>query len=115
MVTIEDLMSEKEAPVVIADHLGIITHVNDAFAETFEWRADDLIGKLITTIIPPTMQDAHNLGFSRFMTKGEPTLLNQPHDLEIMTASGHIEKAQHFIVAEKSDGSWVFGAKIMLV
>ena len=115
MITIEDLMSEKEAPVVIADHQGIITHVNDAFAETFEWRADDLIGELITTIIPSTLQDAHHLGISRFVTTGEPTLLNQPLDLEIMTASGRIEKAQHFIVAEKSDGRWVFAAKIILV
>jgi len=115
MVTIEKLMSEKEVPVVIADHQGIITHVNDAFTETFEWRPDDLIGELITTIIPSTLQDAHHLGISRFMTTGEPTLLNQPLDLEIVTASGRVEKAQHFIVAEKSDGSWVFGAKIMLV
>lgn len=115
MVTIKELMSEKEVPVVIADHEGIITHVNDAFAETFEWSPDDLIGELITKLIPSTLQDAHHLGFSRFLTTGEPTLLNQPLDLEIETASGRIEKAQHFIVAEQSDGKWVFGAKITLV
>ena len=115
MVTIEELVSEKEVPVVIADHQGIITHVNVAFTETFEWRPDDLIGELITVIIPSTLQDSHHLGFSRFLTTGEPTLLNQPLDLEIVFASGRIEKAQHFIVAEQSNGSWVFGAKIMLV
>ena len=115
MVTIEKLMSEKEVSVVIADHQGIITHVNEAFTETFEWQADDLIGELITTIIPSTLQDAHHLGISRFMTTGEPTLLNQPLDLEIVTGGGRIEKAQHFIVAQKSDGRWVFGAKIILV
>ena len=62
MVTIEKLMSEKEVSVVIADHQGIITHVNEAFTETFEWQADDLIGELITTIIPSTLQDAHYPG-----------------------------------------------------
>ena len=115
MVTIEKLMSEKEVPVIIADHQGIITHLNDAFTEAFEWRADDLIGELITTIIPPTLQDAHHLGFSRFMTTGKPTLLNQPLDLEIVTAGGRIEKARHFIVAEKRDDRWVFGATITLI
>ncbi|UCG12560.1 MAG: PAS domain-containing protein, partial [Deltaproteobacteria bacterium] len=104
MATIDELMSEKEVPVIIADHQGIVTHVNEAFTKTFEWRADDLIDELITTLIPSTLQDAHHLGLSRFVTTGEPTLLNQPLDLEIVTASGRIEKAQHFIVAEKSDG-----------
>lgn len=115
MVTFEKLMSEKEVPVIIADHQGIITHLNDAFTEAFEWQADDLIGELITTIIPPALQDAHHLGFSRFLTTGEPTLLNQPLDLEIVTAGGRVVKAQHFIVAEKTDGRWVFGARIILV
>ena len=115
MVTIEELMSDKELPVIIADHQGIITHLNDAFTEAFEWRAVDLIGELITKIIPSNLQDAHHLGFSRFITTGTPTLLNQPLDLEIVFAGGRIQKAQHFIVAEKRDHQWVFGARIILV
>ena len=112
MVKLEDIMSETDAPVVVADHRGLIVRVNLAFEKTFQWNSDDLIGQTIATIVPGNLRDAHHLGFSRFVTSGKPTILNQPLELEIMTGSGEIIKAQHHIVAEKRDGHWVFAAKI---
>jgi PAS domain S-box-containing protein len=112
MAKLEDILSETEVPIVVADHQGLIVRVNEAFEKTFQWNLDDLRGQTIATVIPENLRDAHHLGLSRFVTSGKPTLLNQPLDLEIMTGQGEIIKAQHYIVAEKKEGRWMFAAKI---
>jgi len=56
MTGIDRLMSESEAPVVIADQRGIITHVNAAFGKTFHWKKEDLIGQGLVVLIPRNLQ-----------------------------------------------------------
>ena len=103
-----------EASVVI-DHNGFILSVNTAFEHTFQWEAKDLVGQLVTAIIPEQLQDAHHLGFSRFLTTEKSNVLNQPLDLEILTGSGMIKKARHFISAKKQGKNWVFEASLTLL
>ena len=112
MKTLDDLRRETDVPVVMADGNGIITYVNQIFETVFGWQAHDLIGKLLSTIIPPSLHDAHHLGFSRFLITGKPTLLNQPLKLKAIKKNGQEFDAEHFIVAEERDGQWVFGATI---
>jgi len=102
-------------PLVVADHNGVIIKINNAFENTFEWDAKDLVGRMITTIIPERMRDGHHLGFSRFLTTGKPTLLNQPLDLEILTGKGVIKKARHFITAQRKGKDWIFEATLTLL
>lgn len=112
MRTIEEIRRETDVPVVIADHQGIITQVNERFEAVFGWQAHDIIGKPLSTVIPPSLHDAHHLGFSRFLTTGKPTLLNQLLKLKAVKKDGREFDAEHFIVAEERDGQWVFGATI---
>lgn len=113
MTTMADIKHETSLPTVIADHDGLITDVNQRFEETYGWKAAEIVGKPLTTIIPPNLHAAHHLGFSRFLTTGTPTLLNRPLHLKVQTKSGHILNAEHMIVAEKnSQGEWVFAATI---
>lgn len=104
--------NDKELPLIKADQDGIVTFINQEFEQTFGWAAGDIVGKTLTVIIPPHLRDAHNLGFSRFLTTGSPTLLNQPLSLQILTRDGHVLDAEHFITAEDKDGQWVFAATI---
>ena len=112
MKTIDDMLRETGVPVVVADQQGLITQVNARFEAVFGWQGQEIIGKSLTTIIPRRLHDSHHLGFSRFLTTGTPTLLNQPLRLQAVTKTGHEIDAEHLIVAEQRQGQWVFAATI---
>lgn len=112
MSGIARLMSESEIPVVIADHRGTITHINESFGKAFLWKAEDLIGKALEVLIPLNLRDAHQMGFSRFYVTGSGTLLDQALELKIVTGDGKEMLAEHTISAEQINGEWVLGARI---
>jgi len=110
--TISDIKGETESPAIIVDQQGFIVFVNKPFEVVFGWPSADIIGKPVATIIPSNMHDAHNLGFSRFITSGQANILNQPLKLTAMTRAGEVFNAEHFIVAEQQDNEWLIGATI---
>src|SRR5258708_5761953 len=112
MKTIDEMKRVTDVPVVVVDHRGFIIYVNKPFLEVFGWGANEIVGKTLTTIIPRNLHDAHQLGFSRFVTSGQPTLLNRSVSLKAVTKDGKVFDAEHFIVAEQREGKWVFGATI---
>jgi len=112
MLTIDALKTETAAPVIIVDHEGNIVHINQMFEKTWGWQKDQLVGESLTTIIPEKLRDAHNMGFSRFSLTGKPTILHQALELLIRLPDGKEAAAEHFIIAEKINGNWVFGATI---
>ncbi|MBA3661915.1 MAG: PAS domain S-box protein [Gammaproteobacteria bacterium] len=112
MMTIEELKSTEEKPVIIASKQGVIIFVNHQFEKIFEWKFNEIVGKPITTIIPPNFHDAHHLGFSRFQNTEVSTILNHPLKLNAIKKNGDIFAAEHIIQAEKIDDAWVFAATI---
>jgi len=112
MLTIDSLKAETTVPVVIVDHEGTIVHINQMFEKIWGWQRDALIGQTLTTIIPDNLKDGHHMGFSRFSVTGKPTILHQALELLIRQADGKEAAAEHFIIAEKINGNWVFGATI---
>ena len=112
MKTFVEMRSETRVPVVIANHRGTITEVNDRFAAVFGWTRDEIVGKRLDTIIPKRLRDTHALGFSRFLRSGRPTILNQPLELKAVAKDGHEFAARHLILAEQIDGNWMFAASI---
>ena len=111
-VTIDELRRETAVPVVIADHNGSITYVNEPFGTLIGCAPDEMIGRPIATIIPRKLRDSHNLGFSRFLMTEQPTLLGKPLVLNVVTKDGREVASEHLIVAEKTQGQWAFGAII---
>ena len=112
MLTIDALKTETAAPVIIVDHEGNIVHINQMFEKTWGWQKDQLVGESLTIIIPENLKDAHHMGYSRFSLTGKPTILHQALELLIRQADGKEAPAEHFIIAEKISGNWVFGATI---
>lgn len=111
-MTIEELERATDVPVVVADDHGLITHVNAPFESLFGWPRQEIIGKPLSVIIPSNLRDAHHLGFSRFLTTGKPTLLDQPLLLKAVTKAGRVFEAEHRIVAQQREGNWMFAATI---
>jgi PAS domain S-box-containing protein len=111
-MTLEELQRITDVPVVLADHTGCITYVNPRFVSVFGWAEAEVVRKPLSVLIPMTMRDAHNLGFSRFLTTGRPTLLNQPLELNALAKNGQEIGAEVTIVAEEQAGHWTFGATL---
>ena len=112
MNTIDELKRETANPVVVADQQGLVVYVNQRFEAAFGWQPKDILGKPLTVIIPKHLHDAHQLGFSRFLTSGKPTLLEQPLLLKAVTKDGQEFQAEHFIIAQRQGSQWSFGAII---
>lgn len=110
--TLADIMAETEKPVVAIDEQGFITFLNPAFERSYGWSSNDLVGQLVTRIMPPHMRDAHNFGFSRFLVTEAPRILNQPLQLPVSCKDGTVMDAEHFIVGENVEGKWRFAATI---
>ena len=112
MSSIEELKSSDQIPALSVNQQGLITSVNTAFEQAYGWELSDLVGSALTAIIPEIFHDAHNLGFSRLIADEQPTLLNQPLELVVLTGDGNEVAAEHIIIAEKHDGEWLFTASI---
>ncbi len=112
---IADLVNHKTLPSIIADDTGCITHVNDLFNKTYGWKKNQLIGSPLSSIIPKHLRDAHHMGFSRFLLRESPTILNQSMKLKVLHSDGKIADAIHYIIAEKVGKVWQFGATIELI
>ncbi len=107
-----DLKLETNVPVVVTDHQGFITYVNDRFTVVFGWTLAEIIGQNITIIIPEGFHAPHHIGFSRFLATEKSTILNHPLKLKGITKAGKEIAAEHFIQAEQQEGRWVFYATL---
>ena len=111
-ISISALMRQNDVPIIMSDDRSVVTFINKKFEETYLWSSTMLMGKSLLTIIPPTLHDAHTMGFSRFITTETPTLLGKPLQLSILKADGSECTALHTIYGEKNDGKWIFLATI---
>ncbi|WP_144051011.1 PAS domain S-box protein [Calothrix sp. PCC 6303] len=107
-----DQLKQSDVPVIVADHEGIVVDINSNFEIIFGWTAEEIIGQPLTVILPAFFRDSHNLGFARFSATGQATVLNHPLNLKAVTKDNREIESEHFIIAEKQDGQWLFAAKL---
>lgn len=112
-MSFQELMVEEKLPVVAINQTSFFTHINKAFEDEYGWSAKELMGKSITEIIPSYLREAHIIGFSRFITTEQPTLLGKHLPLKILYKDGTVRSAEHYIVGQKNHGSWQFAASIV--
>ncbi|MDQ6678565.1 MAG: PAS domain-containing protein [Acidobacteriota bacterium] len=105
-------MNREDIPVVIVNEQGLFSYVNQAFEQAFGWDRASIIGHTLTMIIPPGFRDAHNLGFSRFLTTAKGSVLNRPLRLQAIAKDGGERNIEMTILAEKQDHEWMFGATL---
>ena len=111
-LSIEELQNHSSLPLIVANNQGIIISINSHFKTVFGWESEDLIGQMLTIILPPYIRDSHNLGFSRFTATGVATVLNHPLQLKALTKDGQEIDSEHYIIAEKQAGEWIFAATL---
>ncbi len=101
-----------EAPFLLADNNGNVVAVNRAFEHVYGWAEQELIGQPITMILPESFQMSHQLGFSRYQSTEKSQVLGHPLRLATVCRNGSEIVSEHFIIAEKSDDGWRFGATL---
>ena len=105
-------MAVSEIPFVMVDNLGLITYVNDPFRSTFGWKGEDLSGKTLDVVLPEDFRLSHHLAFSNFSSPVDSQVVGHPLILKTRCSDGSEIKSEHFIVAEKEDEKWFFGAQL---
>lgn len=101
-----------DVPYVLADNLGNVQGINDAFERVYGWTLADLGGEPLTRILPGAFQMSHQLGFSRFQSTEQSQILGHPLRLKTVCRDGTEVVSDHFIVAEKGPDGWLFGATL---
>jgi PAS domain S-box-containing protein len=109
--TIEQLRTS-DAPFVLADQQGIVLAINQAFQRVYGWSDAELVGAPLGHILPEAFLMSHQLGFTRFQASGTSTVLGHPLRLRTRCSDGSEIVSEHFILAEKQNDQWVFGASL---
>ncbi|GEA87756.1 ATP-binding protein [Cellulomonas cellasea] len=73
---------------VCSDARNRILAVSAPLAAHLGWEVDDLVGRRIVALIPPSLREAHIAGFSRHLSTGQAHVLGVPLVLPVRHASG---------------------------
>ena len=101
-----------DRPFVLADSLGNVLRVNEAFRRIYGWLDEQIVGQPLGIILPESFRMAHQFGFSRFQATEVSSILAHPLRLHTLCADGSSLVSEHFIVAEKHSNGWIFGATL---
>lgn len=107
-----EALAAADQPFVLADSLGNVVSINEAFRRVYGWRDEQLVGQPLGYILPEAFRMSHQLGFSRFQATELSTILAHPLRLSTRCADGRDIVSEHYIVAEKGEDGWRFGATL---
>lgn len=74
--------------VVIADTENRIVYANDAVAALLGRSRLDLVGRPVTTIVPPRLRPLHLEGFARYVQTGKARIMGRPIRVEALSRDG---------------------------
>jgi PAS domain S-box-containing protein len=75
--------------VVGANDDNRIVYANPAAARLLGWAPDELVGRRLTTIVPPRLRDAHVAGYSSYLITRTPKLIGHPVRVPALHRDGH--------------------------
>lgn len=74
--------------VVAGDDTNRILAVSPAAAELLGWDADELVGRRVVDLVPPSLREAHVAGFTRHQTNGEVHVIGRTVELPVLRSDG---------------------------
>jgi len=75
---------------IVADDANRILYANSLAAHALGWKADEMAGRRLVSIVPPELRAAHLAGFSRYLLTGETRLIGQRVRLPAQHRDGSI-------------------------
>lgn len=109
---LDDIQTSPLATLAANDD-NILIAANGPALELLGWAAGDLIGRRITTIIPPALRDAHTAAFTNFLLTGESRIMGAPVDVDALRRDGtSVPIRLQLSVRQASEGRAVFLAEL---
>jgi two-component system NtrC family sensor kinase len=94
--------------VVVADETGLITLFNPAAERTFGYRAEEVMGKPLTLLMPEESRSGHDAGFRRFNQTRQSKIVGQTIELQGLRKSGDRFPLELSLSAFESEGRLQF-------
>lgn len=63
-------MNEKHTAIIAINQHSFVLYANEGLYDVFGWKPEELVGKLITEIMPESYRKMHILGMDRYMISG---------------------------------------------
>lgn len=104
-------MSGEERSITTNEQ-GIVQAVSAAFAVSYGWTAELLVGLPLVEVIPAAYHQAHQSGFSRFLATQVPHLLGEPLRLPVRTSAGQTRVSEVYLYAQRENDGWTFSASV---
>ncbi|MGV9938099.1 SpoIIE family protein phosphatase [Streptomyces sp. NPDC003401] len=100
-------------PTIAADERNRIIAVNGPAADLLGWRADDLVGRPLVTLIPEHLRKRHLTAFRSLLLSGRPRILGRSIPLPALHRDGRLIPVRLFVqTQEMPDGRTVFVAQL---
>ena len=74
--------------LIAVDDGNRIVALSGPLEQLLGWRADDLVGRRLVSIVPPRFREAHVAGFSRHLSTGDARVLGVELTLPVLRADG---------------------------
>jgi PAS domain S-box-containing protein len=82
------VVTESLRGVAAADDANRILAVSPSLAHALGWEVDDLVGRRVVTLIPPSLREAHVAAFTRHLATGAVHVLGQSLRLPVRRKDG---------------------------
>lgn len=90
--------------VVAVDGAQRILYVNASTERLLGWTSAELVGRELTTIVPPGLREAHLAGFRRYLATGEPKVFGRPIRVAALCRDGSEVEIELTLSAAPADG-----------
>jgi PAS domain S-box-containing protein len=74
--------------IVVADEHGYIVSWNEAASRMFQYRAEEILGRPLTILMPIRYREAHEMGIERMRTSGQSKLIGKVVALQGLKKDG---------------------------
>jgi PAS domain S-box-containing protein len=106
-------VSQADIGVIAVDDANRVVAVSQRLLGVLGWKAAELVGRRVVTIVPPRFREAHVAGFSRHLSTGVARALDVPLRLPVLRADGTEVECTFRIHAERAPtGRTVYVAQI---
>ena len=76
-------------PIVASDETGTIVYLNPAAARLLGWSVADLLGRPLSTLMPPRLRATHEAGFRNYILTGRSRIIGKPVRLPALRRDGN--------------------------